>query len=382
MDVLLAAVVRGDETRWPFVADDSARRFFEAAARHGVQPLVARQLRRGILSNAPDALQQAMARSAVQQAAVEQRLAAEIRRVVDALADAGVPSLLMKGAALAYSHYPHPCLRPRADTDLIVRSSDLPTASRVLEKLKYEALNVTTGDLVLHQRSYARTDRLGIRHLYDVHWKLAAPKIVSDLVTWDELRARASPVPALGDQARAIGHAHALFLACVHRIAHHYDSDRLIWLFDIHLLAASLDQIQLRDFIRLAAEEPVASMCARSLSRAREHLGTTLPVGMVVSGFSRTLQSGFGRTPQRAEDPGALFDRRTRMVDVLFSDLKALSGWRQRLRLLRQHLAPPADYMRRRYQVSPLLLPVLYVHRCVSGAWKWLQPLADHPPSD
>jgi hypothetical protein len=378
MDALLAGVVRGDATRWPFVDDDRALRFLEAAARHGVQPLVARQLRRGILSNAPDVVQQTLARAAVQQAAVEQRLASEARRVVDALADAGAPALLMKGTALAYTLYPHPCLRPRTDTDLIVRDSDVATASRVLETLKYEPLNVSPGDLVLHQRSYVRTDRLGIRHLYDVHWKLAAPKIVSDLVTWGELRACALPVPALGDRARAIGHAHALLLACVHRIAHHYDSDSLIWLYDIHLLAASLDETQLRDFMRLVAAEPAASMCARSLSRARDQLGTPLSAELAC-----LAASGFSRSSGRADDGMASrFGRRTRMVDVLFSDLKALPGWRRRLRLLRQHLAPPADYMRRRYGVShSLLLPVLYVHRCVTGAWKWLQPLADHPPS-
>jgi hypothetical protein len=390
MEALLSAVLRGEATSWPSTGDDAAPRFLEAAGRHGVLPLVARQLRRGILTKAPEIVQEALARGAVRQAAVEQRLAAEARRVMEALADAGVPSLLMKGTALAYTHYPHPCLRPRADTDLLVQRGDVATASRMLETLDYEALNVAQGELVLHQRSYARTDRLGVRHIYDVHWKIAAPKIVADLVRWDELHARARPVPALGDHARALGDAHALLLACVHRLAHHYDSDSLIWLYDIHLLAASLDETQVRQFMRLTAAEAAGSMCARSLALAHERFGTALPAelaSLVDSGSSRTrVGSGLSRTLQRADDPAGRFHRRTRMIDVLVSDLKALPGWRQRLRLLREHLFPPADYMRRRYGgfgtrhrtfgIDWLLLPALYAHRCVTGAWKWLQPVA------
>jgi hypothetical protein len=63
----------------------------------------------------------------------------------------------MKGTALAHTHYPHPCLRSRTDTDLMVRRGDLAIAAGVFEKLEYEALNMTQGDFVLHQRSYGRT---------------------------------------------------------------------------------------------------------------------------------------------------------------------------------------------------------------------------------
>jgi hypothetical protein len=69
------------------------------------------------------------------------------------------------------------------------------------------------------------------------------------------------------------------------------------------------------------------------------------------------------------------FDHDVRKVDILASDLKALPGWRQRLRLLREHVFPPAGYIRRRYAVSsPLALPALYAHRFVTGAFKWRRP--------
>lgn len=368
-ETVLSTVLRGDETRWPFLDDQAARRFLEAAARHGVQPLIARQLRRGVLSNTPALVQQSLARAAVQQAVIEQRLAMEVRRVVDALARAGVRSLLMKGSALAYTHYPHPCLRPRTDTDLVVRRDDVTAVSHVFEELKYEALNMTRGDFVMYQRSYSRTDRLGIRHVDDVHWKIANPQLAADLLSWDELERGAIAVSALGEHARALGDVHALLLACVHRIAHHHDSPRLLWLYDIHLLASRLSEEQLQTFMSLAVEKGAAPMCVHSLEMAGERFGTRLP---------RDLREHLTRRPA---DSAIRFDHDVRMVDILVSDLKALPGWRQRLRLLREHVLPPSDYIRRRYGVSnPLALPLLYAYRCLTGAFKWLRPAASTDP--
>lgn len=70
-ETVLAAVLRGDETRWPFTDDQAAQAFLDAVARHGIQPLITRQIRRGILLDAPARVQQSLARGAVQHAAVE-----------------------------------------------------------------------------------------------------------------------------------------------------------------------------------------------------------------------------------------------------------------------------------------------------------------------
>lgn len=366
---LLSAVLRGDETRWPYADDPAAQAFLDAVARHGIQPLVARQIRRGVLIDAPANVQHSLQHLALQHAAVELGLAAEVRRVVDQLASAGVPALLMKGTALAYSHYPHPCLRPRTDTDLLLRHCDVGKAARLFEALGYEPLNMTRGDFVLYQRSYARTDRLGIRQVYDVHWKVAGPQSVSESLGWEELDQAAVPIAALGGHARALGNVHALLLACVHRMAHHYDNRRLIWLYDIHVLASQLGEESLRTLMRESFEKGVASMCIHSLELARERFGTRLP-----GDFDGCRVDG-------SDDSASRFGPDVRMVDILVSDLKALPGWRERLRLLREHVFPPADYIRRRYGVSSTLaLPVLYAHRFFTGALKWLRPAGATDP--
>ena len=61
-------------------------------------------------------------------------------------------------------------------------------------------------------------------------------------------------------------------------------------------------------------------------------------------------------------------------TDLLRLDLQALSTWRDRGRLVREHLFPAPSYMRGKYGVrSPLLLPALYAWRVVAAAPRWLR---------
>lgn len=368
-DDVLAAALCGDAASWPFADDAGARSFLAAARRHRVVALVARRIRRGALEGIPTHVEQSLTQEVVRQAIVEERLAGETRRVIDALGGAGVPALLLKGTALAYTRYPHPCLRPRVDTDLLLRTTDRVRAAGVFERLGYTAATMTRGDLLLHQRSYEMTDRLGIRHLFDVHDKIAGPHAVANVMSWDELYGQSLPVPALGVHARAIGDVHALVLACIHRVAHHYDDPCLLWLYDIHLLA-NRGQSPFRRKVdpfwgevdRLTQAGAAAAMCAHSLTRTRERFGTPVPPDLIDALHAR------------ADDSANTFGR-GRMIDVLCSDLKALSGWRQRLQLVREHVLPPPDYIRTIYGVSsPMLLPALYAYRVLSGARRWMRP--------
>jgi hypothetical protein len=73
-----------------------------------------------------------------------------------------------------------------------------------------------------------------------------------------------------------------------------------------------------------------------------------------------------------SETSSAYAAGRVRNRDVLISDLKVLKGGRARLQLLRQHVFPPAKFMRERYATSATwLLPGLYLHRLLTAIVKW-----------
>ena len=360
---LAAAVLRGEPVPWPPEGEHAA--FLETARVHGVQPLLAHQLHLSRCgSRWPDEVREPLRQATRMEALADEVRRRELQSVLAALDAAGVRGLLMKGAALAYLCYPHPALRPRCDTDLLIKQDDQATVNRVMEELGYRRGTLTSGDLAMPQFMLVKADRTRVWHAYDFHVKIANPAVFSDLLSFEDAAARSVAVPALGESARALGPVDALLLACIHRVAHHQDSEKLLWLYDIHLLASGMDHPTFERFAALASEKRVRAVSVRGLTLARRWFATDLP-GDVMETLA--VQGS-------AEPTAAFLDGRLSGVDILLSDLAALGGWSARGQLLRQHLFPPAVYMRERYDVSgSLLLPALYAHRAVRGLWKWFR---------
>jgi hypothetical protein len=288
----------------------------------------------------------------------------ELRGVIDALAAVdGVAPVIFKGAALAHSHYPAPSLRPRLDTDVLISPSRIPAATAALEALGYQRAVTTPGALVLSQASLGRTDDFGVEHALDVHWKIANWQVIAAALSHEEIAARAVPLPALGPQARAAGAGDALVLACLHRAAHHRDSQELLWIYDIHLIAERLSAAEWTVVIATAQRAAVKALVARGLMLAVEWFDSPVPADVM-----RALDTRLDAAPE----PSAVYlSRDQRLVDGLLSDLRALPA-RSRVQLLTQHLFPPPDYMRRRYRISSRLsVAVWYVRRIASGLPKW-----------
>jgi hypothetical protein len=66
------------------------------------------------------------------------QLASELERMLLAFGDAGLPVMLLKGAALVPDWYQDPGLRPMCDLDLLLAEDALPTADAILRELGYE----------------------------------------------------------------------------------------------------------------------------------------------------------------------------------------------------------------------------------------------------
>lgn len=334
-----------------------------AADDHGVAALLWETRPRGADAAADFlAILESRVRAAATQDLFVQR---DIQRVLDALAEVGVPALIIKGSALAYTVYAKPWLRPRTDTDLLVALDTVPSAARALEACDYTRCDaVSTGMFVSHQIAFERTDRHGVYHVIDLHWKIANPQVVADALPFDLLWPDAQPAPALGKHARVPSTVASVLLACIHRLAHHQGHDRLIWLYDLKLLSARLDDTDWSALGTLACERGVAGLCLDGLRRAKNRLGATLP--------AETEAALAAAAP--GERSGMYLVEPVRKVDVLMSDLQALRTWTSRFRLLREHLLPAPAFIRQRYgTTSRWLLPGLYLHRAVTGAYKWVR---------
>ena len=357
----LANLLREDASSLAALNHLDPREVFQTARQHGVAPLLAEHLtsRRAL----PTALTAALTDERRTEAAADVVREAELRAVLKELRRFEIDVVLFKGAHLAYSHYPRPDLRPRFDSDLLIDEHSRDGADRALRGLGYEPARQTSGSLIMYQRTYLRRRAGRIVHAVDLHWRVANPQRFADVLAYRDAARRSVALPALAPMARGLSPTDALLVACMHRVAHHYDDDHLIWLYDIHLLASALTEHEWRAFVEAAEQGKVLTICIASLERAVRLFGSEVPEAVV---------GAAQRTASREVDTRRYL-RPRRHVSALFDDLRVLNRWTDRGRLIREHLFPPPEYMREVFAPrSRAPLGVLYARRVFRGAKKWL----------
>jgi hypothetical protein len=289
----------------------------------------------------------------------------EIVSVLDALAKKKIRPVLLKGTALAYTVYSRPSSRPREDTDLIVPRGDVEAVRGVMESLGYFAPKTCDGELLLCQFPMRKEDVFGVRHAFDIHWKISTQSVFADALTYEELAVESIPAPALGPSARVPSPLHALLLACIHPVMHHRNSELLIWQHDIHLLVARLCQADLDRFVDLAVMKRVAAVIAHQLRLTQQRLGT------------RGLASVIARLEAARPDEAsaAYLDSGRRWRHELASNIRGLTRWSDKLKLIREVALPGSDYVLSAYGFRKggpgiALLPLLYCLRILRGTLK------------
>jgi hypothetical protein len=336
----LAAALRGERQSFP---DDLSSAELAALGEHGVAPLVF------AASHAPQ-----LRPHALNEAVIEPLRLAELRLVLDALRD--VRPLILKGTALAYSLYDAPELRPRTDCDLLIPESQRDAVAEALRARGYVQAIDSGDELALQQTTFSRVDSFGVAHLFDVHRAITNTPVFASVLTYDELSSRAVPLPKIGAHARGLCDVDALLFACIHRLAHHHESERLIWLVDVDLLRRRMSRDEHREFWERAAEIGIVASCDATIALAEEWLQR--------ASHDRAAD---WLAPDALRDTRQFPDRHQRRASVLLANLRALT-WRQRARRLRQLAFPPRAFMVASFpQRSRAALPWLYAWRALRG---------------
>ena len=364
MASLLASILRDEVPGVGLLSRPEAQAsFLSAAADHGVDGLVRRNLKqRGSWANMPPAVTTAIDDRAREETVLETLRRREMTKVLAGLQTADVTALVLKGAALAYTHYPAPYLRPCADADVLVSRADRARAVARLGELGYVRVNSVSREAVHAQSTFERRSG-SARHVVDFHWAISNRQLFAETLSFDELVQHAVPVRPLGHGVLTPAPVHALLLACIHRIAHHDDSRRLIWLYDIKLLAERLSPQEWDLFLALATQKQLAAVC---------HQGLTLTALLGCPAASLPRVRELGATSRALAEPSAAYiggaggDLR-----LLTLDLLAARGPCAKFRLVAGHVFPDAAYMRNAYGVTnPLALANAYVRRAALGLWR------------
>ena len=235
-----------------------------AAEQHGMEPLVLAHVERTGLAIPADLRARLLARRTqhAHAGAVRTRVVAD---VTCAMVQAGVPFLVLKGAALAHLVYSDPRLRPMRDVDLLIRKADAGRALDVLMRCGFRISGAAVPSHHHHLRGMARTLE-GATVTIELHHELLPPTPFVEPRNYDDVIGRSQPFEWDGmhlSDARTRGHVVARVCPRVRDLTLRPGAMRLISVADlVHATEAWIDQI---NWPRLKATVPApAASAARS----------------------------------------------------------------------------------------------------------------------
>jgi hypothetical protein len=312
------------------------------AAEHSVAPLLSRNLS----AAAPDAVPpEPLVRLKEQVRANSIRslvLSAELIRILDSFAAAGIEAFPYKGPMLAVQAYGDVALREFADIDIVLRQRDIAAANRVLVTLGFAPqfprifAPDASSPLVPGEYDYRDVER---RLTVELHTELTLRHfpVPPDL---DDLARRAVPVSISGHKIRTFGPEDTLIFLCVHGSKDFWE--RLIWIADVAEFIASHPQLDWGRVYSFAGSVRARRMLHLGLALADGLFGVSLPDAVrsrvkadrvadsIASQIERRLLSG----TMQPLGSRATFRYRRSMVPGVFS------GFRYALRLA---TAPAAE---------------------------------------
>ncbi len=364
----VAGILRAQPVpEWPANLSQSAEAAAARIAFHGIALLIAQAP--GALASWPDTLAFAVREQAGIQTFWEHGHRAAIAGLLDALAGQGIKALVTKGTALAYSLYPDPAIRRRGDTDIFLPGADRRQVRKVLRACGFwEA-----GDTKALQESWQCATALGFEPAVDIHWRINASAAVSRVLETGLRFEETIALEGLSSKARAIGPVDNLILTAINRSAHGqfgynsgkdrlFESDRLIWAVDTHLLAGSFGGTDWDALTERCARTGTAAIVGDSLAFAERALGTRVP-GMVTEALVRAP----------ANHGLAAYYGSSSHLWRLRQDVAGCTSPAEAVRVLRYVALPSEDFLETRFpDASGWPRAALHLRRWLEGAGKLL----------
>lgn len=366
---LRAIVHAGPLPAWPDAWQDRAEEVIARIGFHGIAPF----LNSGLAGQNPAEarwpasvllhLRKETAMATFWEASHRDTIAALIRGF-DA---AGIPVVITKGTALAYSAYPQPAMRRRGDSDIVVLSGGRSKARAVLKSCGF----TRDADPRALQEDWHFDSGLGIRHAVDVHWRLNASATISGCLEQGSCFAEHTPLPRLAPGAIGMGAVGNVVLTCVNRHSHgvmgyyvantkRFETGRLIWAIDLFLLSRSFDEAAWRNLADQAQRTGTPAIVASGLRFAHEALGAQVPQ-FVLAALDEARQG----------DDVARYFATASGARRLASDLAASPRLGDKARLGLRVLLPGAAFLQERFpDAQGWPQSALHLRRLIEGAAK------------
>ncbi len=270
--------------------------------------------------------------------------------------------VILKGAVMAYHYYPQPHHRPMVDVDILIAENTGEIIRKLLVENGFDLVSSNAGEIVLTQFSCTKMLSHCLTLHLDIHSKLFNRPGMHDLLDYDEIRAEARRITVYSQEFLVPSACHCLIHACLHLMAHHENSRRLIWLYDIKLILEKFTEIDREQLLAFTHSKRIAIVILTAINACN----TVFPLGRVALNSELERQSN-----DQAENahPATRLLHKHSPATLLLSDWGQIKGMENRLKWLKEHLFPKPEYIREKYgvQYSPLIL-IFYVWRIIGGS--------------
>ena len=206
---------------------------FLLARRHAVVPLIYYQLDRTASDLVPEEHLRKLKQHYVENSARNTLFTAELCRLIDLFAEAGIEAIPYKGPVLSLFAYGNLSLRRFVDLDVIVKKTDVLKAREILLAEGYTpsySLSLTQHELLLRTQHNFQFSRDNGRSIVELHWEIA-PHLFASSVTAEQIWQNLIAIDVNGTHVKTLSPDDLLFSLCIHGSRHLWE--RLSWICDV-----------------------------------------------------------------------------------------------------------------------------------------------------
>lgn len=202
-----------------------------------------------------------------------QRLFDQAATAIKGLEAKGIPTLVLKGAAISILYYRDRGVRPMGDADVLVPHARAEAAVECFRRMGWRPMRSRVSELIRYQHSVRMVSPTG--EGLDLHWRGLAECVGEGM---DEgFWSRAVPIPVLHVASRALGPGDALLHAVVHGMRWNAEPT-LRWIPDAMVILREagdgIDWSRLRDEARVRG---VSLRLAAGLTYLRDRFDAPVP---------------------------------------------------------------------------------------------------------
>jgi len=289
----------------------------------------------------------------------------QLKEISGAFLEKGIDLIVLKGPALARTYYPDPVTRPSDDIDLLVKSGDFIESRNILKSLGYLCLgnrfekskDFFCEEVFIYKKGEAVFCQV------ELHWDLLRFDAVKRKEQAEDLFNHSVLVDSPSVSFYSLSRIDMLLHMVLHLGWDHNQSMRLNWIYDIYLLAKSLQSPKDWEELQVKCVDWNAVIAMKySLEMIKVWTGFVLP-----DQFSDLTKWPEPSKTENNEWPDAIsWDKSVKsLFNLHYSES---SGMFKKLKYLFNLFFPPCETIKRSFPPSnDLLLPFSYIRRW----WKW-----------